>query len=115
MILLSAVFVGGLYLDGWAHNHGRVDQSFFTPWHAFFYSGYLLVGLAFAGATTINRVRGYSLALSVPSGYRLTGIGLFIFAAGGVGDMAGISYSASKGASKLSSAQPISCWASASA
>ena len=87
MTLLSAVFVGGLYLDGWAHNHGRVDQSFFTPWHTFFYSGYLLVGLAFAGATLINRVHGYSLALSVPSGYRLTGIGLFIFAAGGVGDM----------------------------
>ena len=86
--LLSAVFVGGLYLDGWAHNHGRVDQSFFTPWHAFFYAGFLLVAIAFSAATIINRSRGYSLALSIPAGYRLTGVGLFIFAAGGVGDMA---------------------------
>ena len=85
--VLSAIFVGGLYLDGWAHNHGRVDQSFFTPWHAFFYSGYLLVAIAFCGATVINRARGYSLALSVPDGYRLTGVGLFSFASGGIGDM----------------------------
>ena len=85
--LLSAIFVGGLYLDGWAHNHGRVDQSFFTPWHAFFYSGFLLVAIAFSAATVTNRTRGYSLARSVPDGYRLTGVGLFIFAAGGVSDM----------------------------
>jgi len=85
--LLCAVFVGGLYLDGWAHNHGRVDESFFTPWHAFFYSGFLLVATAFVAAVLANRRRGYPLALSIPDGYRLTGVGLFIFAAGGVGDM----------------------------
>ena len=87
MTLLSAIFVGGMYLDGWAHNHGRVDQSFFTPWHAFFYSGYLLVVITFAGVTINNMMRGYALALAIPTGYRLTGIGLFIFAAGGVGDI----------------------------
>jgi hypothetical protein len=26
--------VGGIFLDGWAHAHGRVDESLFTPWHA---------------------------------------------------------------------------------
>ena len=31
MVGLSTIFLGGLYLDGWAHNHGKVDQSFFTP------------------------------------------------------------------------------------
>lgn len=85
--LLCAVFIGGLYLDGWAHNHGRVDESFFTPWHAFFYSGYLLVAIAFVAAVVVNRTRGHSLSLSIPDGYRLTGVGLFVFAAGGVGDM----------------------------
>ncbi len=85
--LLCAIFVGGLYLDGWAHNHGRVDQSFFTPWHAFFYSGFLLAAIAFVGAAAINRTRGFPLALAIPAGYRLTGVGLFIFAAGGLGDM----------------------------
>ena len=87
VMTLSAVFVGGLYLDGWAHNHGRVDQSFFTPWHAFFYSGYLLVAIVFVGATTLNMLRGYPLTLAIPDGYRLTGVGLFVFAAGGAGDM----------------------------
>jgi hypothetical protein len=28
---LCAAFVGGLFLDGWAHTHGRVDDSFLTP------------------------------------------------------------------------------------
>jgi hypothetical protein len=45
---LATVFLGGLYLDGWAHQHGRVDASFFTPWHAFFYSGFLLAALLLA-------------------------------------------------------------------
>jgi hypothetical protein len=29
--LLSLTFLGGVYLDGWAHSHGRVDDTFFTP------------------------------------------------------------------------------------
>ena len=85
--ILCVIFVGGMYLDGWAHNHGRVDESFFTFWHAFFYSGYLLVAIAFFSVAVANRLRGYPLALSIPDGYRLTGVGLLIFAAGGVGDM----------------------------
>ena len=30
MVAVSFWFVGGLFLDGWAHNNGRVDNSFFT-------------------------------------------------------------------------------------
>lgn len=88
MALLSLVFVGGLYLDGWAHNHGRVDQSFFTPWHAFFYGGFLLTALALVGGVLLNGRRGFSLAHAIPDGYRTSLAGLFIFAAGGVGDLA---------------------------
>src|SRR5262245_30599265 len=29
-VALSAWVIGGAYLDGWAHNHGRVDDVFFT-------------------------------------------------------------------------------------
>ena len=43
--VLNMIFLGGLYLDGWAHNHDRTDESFFTVWHAFFYSGFLLIAL----------------------------------------------------------------------
>lgn len=87
MAVLSAVFIGGLYLDGWAHNHGRVDTSFFTPWHAFFYGGFFLVGVGLLGVIVLNRTRGYSLARAIPDGHRLTLIGLLVFAAGGLGDM----------------------------
>jgi hypothetical protein len=36
MSLVSLVFVAGLYLDGWAHNHGRVDDRFLPHGMAFF-------------------------------------------------------------------------------
>ena len=36
VVLLSVWFVGGLILDGWAHNHIPELESFFTPWHAAF-------------------------------------------------------------------------------
>ncbi|MEZ4640702.1 MAG: hypothetical protein R2873_36400 [Caldilineaceae bacterium] len=85
--IVSAVFVGGLFLDGWAHNHGKVDQSFFTPWHAFFYAGFLVTGLVVVGAVIVNRLRGYNLYDAIPTGYKTTLTGLMIFAAGGVGDL----------------------------
>ncbi len=88
MALLSAVFVGGLFLDGWAHNHGKVDQSFFTPWHAFFYGGFVLTAGVLVGVVLLNRSRGYSLTAAIPGGYRTSLAGLFVFAAGGVGDLA---------------------------
>ena len=88
MVLLSAVFVVGAYLDGWAHNNDKVDQSFFTPWHAFFYGGFAVVALTLVGAVLLNRSRGYTLADVIPSGYRTSLAGLFVFAAGGVGYLA---------------------------
>jgi hypothetical protein len=84
---LSVIFLGGLYLDGWAHNHGRVDQSFFTPWHAFFYSGFALTALALLAAGAINWRRGYKGRSALPAGYGLALLGAAIFAAGGVGDL----------------------------
>lgn len=88
MVLLSLAFVGGLYLDGWAHNHGRVDQSFFTPWHAFLYVGFLLTAAALVGTVWLNWRRGFSLAAAIPDGYRSSVAVLLIFGAGGVGDLA---------------------------
>jgi hypothetical protein len=29
----------GLFLDGWAHSHGK-PESFFSPWHGVLYSGF---------------------------------------------------------------------------
>jgi hypothetical protein len=87
MVLLSLVFLGGLYLDGWAHNHGRVDDSFFTPWHAFFYSGYALIALLLTATLVINRLRRYPWRRVTPTGYALSLLGVLIFGLGGVGDL----------------------------
>lgn len=87
MMLLGSVFLGGLYLDGWAHNHGKVDDSFFTVWHAFFYSGFALVALVLFGTLLVNRLRGLSWHNALPQGYQLSLLGVLIFAAGGVGDL----------------------------
>ena len=87
VVVLSAVFVGGLFLDGWAHAHGRVDQSFFTPWHAVFYAGYAAVASALVTSLLRNRARGYPWHRALPAGYGLSLLGALIFGVGGVGDM----------------------------
>lgn len=87
MMLLSLLFLGGLYLDGWAHNHGMVDNSFFTVWHAFFYSGFALVALLLVGTLVVNRLRGWAWEAALPQGYQVSLLGVLIFAAGGVGDL----------------------------
>jgi hypothetical protein len=44
MVALGGWLLGGLYVDGWAHNHlATTLESFFTPWHAAFYSGFMAV------------------------------------------------------------------------
>jgi hypothetical protein len=87
MIGLGAIFLGGLYLDGWAHNHGKVDQSFFTPWHAFFYSGFALTAVVLLVTGAVNWRRGHAPRAALPAGYGLALLGVTIFAAGGVGDL----------------------------
>lgn len=84
---LATWYVGGLFLDGWAHHHGRVDQSFFTPWHAVFYSGFLATAAALLYAMWHNRRLAGSWATALPTGYGLSLIGSAIFALGGLGDM----------------------------
>jgi hypothetical protein len=47
---LGSWLIGGLYLDGWAHIHVPALETFFTPWHAVLYSGYLAGAATLAGA-----------------------------------------------------------------
>ncbi len=87
VVLLSFWFVGGLLLDGWAHNHIPELESFFTPWHAVFYTGFLAVA-GFLGATLVrHHTQGYPWRYAMPPGYELALLGVLIFMAGGVGDM----------------------------
>jgi hypothetical protein len=68
----------GLFLDGWAHNHQR-PESFFTPWHAVLYSGFLATA-----AWIWSRCERHG---GVPVGYGLGVVGVVLFAVGGVADM----------------------------
>jgi len=84
---LSVGFVGGVFLDGWAHTHGRVDQTFFTPWHAVFYAGYAAVAAVLVVTVLSNRARGYAWLRAAPTGYGLSLVGVVVFLVGGVTDL----------------------------
>jgi hypothetical protein len=88
MTILSAVFVGGVFLDGWAHTHGRVDATFFTPWHAALYSGFLATALFLWGGLVWGVRRGYGWAAALPDGYGLSMLGVGLWFAGGPFDFA---------------------------
>jgi hypothetical protein len=87
MVALGAWLIGGLYLDGWAHIHVPALETFFTPWHAVLYSGYLAGAAALATTVFRNRRWGASWLRALPVGYGLSLIGALIFLFGGLGDM----------------------------
>lgn len=85
--LLALWFVSGLFLDGWAHNHGRVDDTFFTPWHAIMYTGVLLMGLFLGIHQMRNASRGYAWGRALPAGYSTALVGVCLFMVGGGFDL----------------------------
>jgi hypothetical protein len=87
MVLLCFWFLGGLFLDGWAHNHIPELESFFTPWHAVFYSGFLAVAGFLVATLVRNHATGYPWRQAMPPGYELSLLGVLIFLTGGAGDM----------------------------
>lgn len=87
MIVSSSWLVGGLYLDGWAHHHITTLDTFFTPWHAVFYSGFLVTATVLVVALIRNHTKGHPWRRALPTGYELSLLGVPVFAIGGVGDM----------------------------
>ena len=65
----------------------NVRESFFTPYHALLYSGFLSNVLAVGIPLFWNRRRGYLWRGSLPPGYDLTAVGVAIFAIGVIPDM----------------------------
>jgi hypothetical protein len=80
-------FLAGLYLDGWAHNHGKVDDTFFTPWHAVFYSGFLAVSAVLAIFAMSASIRGQLWQRDLPVAYRSAIVAAPLFAMGGLADL----------------------------
>ncbi len=81
-------FVAGLFLDGWAHNHKPELESFFTPWHAVFYSGYVVTAISFL-CIVWSRMRRYggTFFANVPEGFGYAFVGAGFFIVGGIGDL----------------------------
>lgn len=88
MAFLSLVLVSGFFLDLWAHNHGRVDDTFFTPWHAFLYGGSGAIGGLLLAKAFGARSRGEPRERWLPAGYGLALIGAGIFVVAGGVDLA---------------------------
>jgi hypothetical protein len=76
--IVSLYVATGFFLDAWAHQHVPVE-TFFTPYHAMFYSGMLVLMLLYAGFWLRHR--------ALPPGYAFAAIGIPIFCLAGVGDM----------------------------
>lgn len=86
---LAALLIGGLDLDIWAHSHGKVDQSFFTPWHAALYGAMAINGIVLGLVMARNVLqRGYPWRQALPEGYGLSLVGVIAFAVGGLLDLA---------------------------
>ncbi|MGH7763878.1 MAG: hypothetical protein ACREOM_05620 [Candidatus Dormibacteraceae bacterium] len=86
-ILLASWLTGGVYLDGWAHNHIARLETIFTPWHAVLYSGYASLALFLVITALRNRAPDLPWRLTVPAGYALSLVGAGIFAVAGVLDL----------------------------
>jgi hypothetical protein len=77
--------LGGLYADGWAHNNGLPD-SFWTVWHAIFYSGYAACAAVILGVIALRRPRAAGWREAIPGGYLAAALGAIVFGFGGIFD-----------------------------
>lgn len=78
----------GIFVDGWAHNNlGESLETFFTPWHALFYSGFAAVAGWTLWLTWQGMKAGRRGVAAFPDGYWPAALGVPVFALGGVGDL----------------------------
>ncbi len=87
-IVLGWWLMIGIFVDGWAHQHlaGEIE-SFFTPWHAIFYSGFTATALWVLWLAWQGWRAGRRGLAAFPAGYHLAALGVPVFALGGVGDL----------------------------
>lgn len=88
-VLLGMWIVLGMFLDATAHNNPDLVavESFFSPWHAVFYSGFLTTSAWIAWPVLRNLRAGRTGLAAIPVGYDLGILGLAVFVAGAIGDM----------------------------
>ncbi len=85
-VVLGTWVMTGVFIDGWAHLSLDAPETFFTPWHAAFYSGFVAVALWIGRLVVHRRPEGWQVR--IPPGYGPAVAGVAVFGAGGVGDLA---------------------------
>ena len=86
VVLGSWLTLGG-FVDGYAHRNLDTPETFFTPWHAVLYSGFLAVAFWLTWLVIRDRSRASSLTGAIPIGYGTSVAGVVVFMAGAIGDM----------------------------
>lgn len=84
---LGAALVTGVYTDGWAHFNLPDLETFFTPWHGVLYGSFGVLALWLI-VLVWRRRSERSWRSRIPHGYGIGLLGIAVFAAGGVLDMA---------------------------
>lgn len=88
VVLLSGWMVGGIHLDAWAHHRiAATLETFFTPWHAVLYSGFLALAALLVARVWMGVRSGQGWREAIPRGYRPSLLGVALFLAGGAGDL----------------------------
>lgn len=78
----------GVFIDGWAHNHIiETIESFFTIWHLALYTGFFACAIVIVLRWFLNVRKGYEWKKSLPVGWGIGFVGVFVFLLAGVGDM----------------------------
>ncbi|HBA45509.1 hypothetical protein A2W67_01860 [Candidatus Nomurabacteria bacterium RIFCSPLOWO2_02_40_28] len=86
-VLFTFMQTAGVFVDGWAHGHINQLDTFFTPWHALFYGGFIFSsGLLFIELLKNHR-NGYPWRRALPREYFFALGGVVIFGLGGMGDL----------------------------
>ncbi|MFC4114072.1 hypothetical protein [Nonomuraea zeae] len=85
--LLGVWFGVGLMIDAWAHANLAELETFFTPWHAVFYSGYAVVAGWIIWQVWRNVRAGRQGLAAVPAGYLAGLLAIPAFAAFGLADL----------------------------
>lgn len=84
-MLVGTWLTAGLMLDAWAHNNIPELETFFTPWHLVFYTGFFAtaawIGWSVREPLFARRFR------DIPTGYGAAVVGLAVFAVSAAGDM----------------------------
>src|SRR3989304_3963009 len=104
-VALGGLLVGGGFLDGWAHHHGRLDisllgatnlsQAYAPPglpasissWHVPYVAGIVLSAVLLGAVLVAHRPRGLPWARALPAAYWMSVLGVLMIVLGAVGEV----------------------------